>query len=285
LSRNEEFRERAAAPQEISLAEILAGIDRYEHVFSENSVAEIASDLEDIVKNSLLVELGEQVVDAWPLPSAPDGTTHKGSFKNGALVLTNIRGLVPYTFTWQETHGNVRTTYTGAAMPVFPLPLLQRICVVAQKRVKRSIYVDFQYQEGIARIRPRKTNLAKLLLVARMWGVPMEARHEDARMAELRWALFRPWQWLAGLFVLATCLAGAVGLFEDGTTDSILDMFDFLHQEGLWQWSVVLTAALSGWRLWRWMFAYNAIDLSETLRSVTNPKTNVGALSKAAASG
>src|ERR1022692_3870635 len=36
VSRNEEFRESSGNAHEVSLAEILAGIDTYEHVFSES---------------------------------------------------------------------------------------------------------------------------------------------------------------------------------------------------------------------------------------------------------
>ena len=267
LSRNEVFREKSAGVQDVSLADVLAGIDKYEHIFSESSVSAIARNLDEIVRNNLIGKLGEQVVDAWPLPSAPGGAKHKGSFQSGALVLTNIRVLLPYTFTWQETHGNTRTTYTSAAMPVLALPLLQRIVVVAEKRVKRKIFVDFHHAEGKIRIRPRKTNLTKLLLVAQLWGVPVEARQEDARLAELRWALLRPWQWCAGLFAAVMIGAAVVGMFGDGVVDTVLDLFDLLRRTGVWQWGAVLTGAISGWRLWRWMFAYTAIDLSETLRS------------------
>jgi hypothetical protein len=266
LSRNESFREKSGGAHEVSLADILAGIDEYEHIFSESSVSAIAHNLDEIVGKSLIGELGEQVVDAWPLPSAPGGAKHRGYFQAGALVLTNIRVLLPYTFTWQETHGNTRTTYTGAAMPVLPLPLLQRIVVVAEKRVKQKSFVDFQHTEGTIRIRPRKTNLTKLLLVAQLWGVPVEARQEDARLAELLWALLRPWQWCAGLFFAVTISAAVLGIFGDGTVDNVADLFDFFRRTGIWQWSVVLTAVISGWRLWRWTFAYTVIDLSETLR-------------------
>lgn len=279
LSRNEVFREKSGGAQEISLADVLAGIDKYEHIFSENSVSGIASNLDEIVSKSLIGELGEQVVDAWPLPSAPGGAKHKGSFQAGALVLTNIRVLLPYTFTWQETHGNTRTTYTGAAMPVLALPLLQRVVVVAERRVKRKIFVDFHHAEGAIRIQPRKTNLTKLLLVAQLWGVPVEARQEDAQLAELRWALLRPWQWCAGLFATVTIGAAVIGIFGDGMVDDVLDLLDFLQRTGIWQWSAVLTGAISGWRLWRWMFAYTAIDLSETLRPPVGKAPAAAALS------
>jgi DnaJ-class molecular chaperone len=38
LSRNEEFREASGSAREVSLQEILAGIDAYEHIFSEASL-------------------------------------------------------------------------------------------------------------------------------------------------------------------------------------------------------------------------------------------------------
>src|ERR1700730_13307520 len=85
LSRNEEFREGSSTANQVSLADILAGIDAYEHMFSEASLAAISVKLNDIVHQSLIGELGEQIVQAWPLPAAPSGSTHKGSFSAGAL--------------------------------------------------------------------------------------------------------------------------------------------------------------------------------------------------------
>jgi hypothetical protein len=214
------------------------------------------------VQKNLISELGEQIVEAWPLPAAPSGSTHRGSFQAGALVLTNLRVLMPYTFTWQETRGNVKTTYTGAGMPA--LVLLERIAVVAENRVKRKLWVDFQHEGGTIRIRPRKTNLSKLLLVAQMWGVRVEAHHEDARWAELRWALLRPWQWAAGLIVTIIVGAAALGILWGGILDNAADTADFFRHGGLWQWTAILCAAICGRRLWRWVFAYSAIDLAET---------------------
>lgn len=160
LSRKEEFKERSVGAPEVSLADILVGIDEYEHVFSEASVQAISRDLDTIVQNSLLGQLGEQVVDAWPLPSAPGGAKHRGSFTAGALVLTNIRVLLPFIYSWQETRGNVRTTYKEASMPVLPLPLLERIVVVSEKRVKRKIFVDFHRRDpnSAQKNEPRQTS-------------------------------------------------------------------------------------------------------------------------------
>lgn len=274
LERNEEFNERPGDVHEVSLAEILEGIDAYEHIFSEGSVAAISTALHQIVQNHLISELGEQVVEAWRLPAAPEGVTHKGSFQEGALVLTNVRVLLPYTFTWTETHGNVKTTYTGAGMPVLPLPMLEYIAVVAEKRVKRKLWVDFRHQDGTTRIRPRRTNLSKLLLVAQLWGVRVVAHQEDAKASELRWALLSPWKWGTGAIAVLMTLAAVVGFFSDGMLDEMADLADFFRNWGIWQWTALLCAAISGNRLRRWVSAYSTRDLAETLETPTPPPTS-----------
>lgn len=266
LSRNEPFNEKAGGARVISLAEILAGIDVYEHIFADWRLSGISIVLDQLVQKNLLEDLGEQIVDAWPLPAAPSGSTHQGSFQAGALVLTNLRVLLPYTFTWQETRGNVKTTYTGAGMPVLALPLLECIAVVAEKRVRRTLWVDFQHAEGKIRIRPRRTNLSKLLLVAQLWGVAVEARQEDARGEELKWALWRPWQWAVGLLAGAMAVAAGWGIFSGGVLDNPADLADFFTQWGIWQWVGVGFAGLAGSRLWRWTLAYRKMDLADTLR-------------------
>jgi hypothetical protein len=150
-------------------------------------------------------------------------------------------------------------------MPALVLPMLECIAVVAEKRVKRKLWVDFQHAGGRIRIRPRRTNLSKLLLVAQLWGVRVEARQEDARSAELRWALMRPWQWAAGLTAAVMLGAAGLGIFSGGVVDNLADLTDFFRHWGIWQWMAVLCAATSGSRLWRWVSAYSSMDLADTL--------------------
>jgi DnaJ-domain-containing protein 1 len=272
LSRNEEYRENKADANVISLVEILAGIGAYEHMFSEDSVANISGDLDYIVQRNLIDQLGEEIVEAWPLPAAPSGEKHTGTFSKGALVLTNLRVLLPYTFTWQQTHSNVRTTYKGAGMPTLPLPMLDHIAVIVEKRIKRRLFLDFHFKGEKIRITPRRTNLSKLLLLAQLWGVPIEARQEDAKWAELRWALWQPW--LMGLIVLAVLFAGAgiLGLFGDGVVDNMADLSDFFRRWGVLEWSTVAISAICGQRLMRWVLAYSAFDLADSLQA-SNPDT------------
>ena len=272
LSRNEEYRDIDQDDNIMSLADILAGIGAYEHMFSESSLSSISKILDDIVQKNLINELGEEIVEAWPLPAAPSGSTHKGSFSTGALVLTNLRALFPYTFTWQETHGNVKTTYTGASMPALPLPMLERIAVVAEKRVKRKLRLSFQFKGEEIQISPRRTNLSKLLLVAQLWGVPIESRQEDAKWAELRWALLKPSQIAIVLFAIAFVVAAVLGFFGDSILDNVADFSDFLLHWGIWQWAAVLVAAISGRRLMRWVLSYLSLDLADSLRGHSDPE-------------
>jgi hypothetical protein len=285
LSRNEVYHETPGTDTEgVSLAEILSGIDAYEHIFSASAVARLSATLDQIVEKSLIRELDEQVVEAWPLPSAPSGSKHRGSFQSGALVLTNIRVLLPFTYTWQETHGNVRTTYTGAGMPVLPLPFIESITVIAEKRMRRKLWIDFRFSNGSVRVRSRRTNLAKLLLIAQLWGIRVEARHDDARTAELVYALARPWQWAGGLFALFILCATVVGLFSDNSIlDNILDWFDYVRNAGLWQWTAVVCAAICARRLWRWVFAYSAMELADTIRPSPSDPARAAAPSSSAA--
>jgi len=273
LSRNEDYRETVENENLISLAEILAGIGAYEHMFSEDSLGKISKDLDSIVQNNLIGELGEEIVDAWALPSAPSGEKHRGTFSEGAVVLTNLRILLPYIFSWEEKKGNVRTKYKGAGMPVLLLPTLDRIEVVVEKRIKRRQFLDFHFKGGPIRVSPRRTNLSKLLLVAQLWGILIEARQEDAKLVELRWALWRPW--LTGLIVLAVLFigAGVVGLFGDGIVENMADLSDFFRRWALLQWTAIGIAAISGRRLMRWVFAYSAFDLAESLRSLPDTKS------------
>jgi DnaJ-domain-containing protein 1 len=267
LSRNEEYREHAENQNVISLSEILAGIGAYEHMFSEGSLGDISADLDYIVQRNLIDQLGEEIVQAWPLPAAPSGEKHKGTFSKGALVLTNLRVLLPYTYTWQEVRGNVRTTYKGAGMPTMPLPTLDRIDVVVENRVKRKQLLDFHFKGQKIRISPRRTNLSKLMLLAQIWGVPIEARQEDAKWVELRWALLRPW--LIALVLLAALFfaAGIVGLFDDGFFDEMADLADFFRHWGLLPWTAVGIAVICGQRLMRWALAYSTFDLADSLRN------------------
>ena len=108
--------------------------------------------------------------------------------------------------------------------------------------------------------------MSKLLLIAQLWGIRVEARQEDARAAELKWALLRPWQWAAGLYAVLFLGAAVVGLFSDySVVDKIADFADFLRRWGFWQWTLAICAIICARRLWHWVFAYSAMDLADTL--------------------
>jgi DnaJ-domain-containing protein 1 len=273
LSRNEKYQESVENDNLNSLVEILAGIGLYEHMFSEYAVEKISTDVDYIVQRNLIDQLGEEIVEAWPLSAAPSGEKHRGTFSKGALVLTNLRVLLPYIFSWQETHGNVKTIYKGAGMPALPLPMLDRVVVVVERRLKRRQFLEFHFKDEKIRINPQQTNLSKLLLVAQLWGVAIEVRQESAKWAELRWAFWRPWQ--GGLLAIAVCflIAGVIGLFGDSILDEIADLSDFFGRWGILQWVAVVIAAISGRRLMRWVFSYKAVDFAESLQALTQTNT------------
>lgn len=102
LQRNEQYRESARDSESISLAEILAETDVYEHIFATDAMRELNATLQEIVSRNLIAEVGEQVVAVWPMTAAPAGNSHPGTFHAGAVVLTNVRLMLPFTYKWQE---------------------------------------------------------------------------------------------------------------------------------------------------------------------------------------
>jgi hypothetical protein len=260
LHRGEHFHEGAADRAVSGLAEILAGIDAYEHIFSEGGLGRLDGTLEKVVHDSLIDDLGEHIVCVWPMLAAPAGSTFKGSYKAGAVVLTNLRLLLPFVYTWEETQGNTKYRYTGIGGTSFPLPLITRFDIVSERRLRNQVWVDIQNEKGTTRFRPGSPHLGKLLLIARLWGIPVEARQEDAPAEELRWALFGAWKWALGLSFSGLVLAAVIGIFGDGFIATPVALTVFVVEKGFWQWMLVLCGAISGRRLWRWMMAFKQIE-------------------------
>lgn len=266
LQRNEEFHERTADVGQVTLADILAEIDAYEHIFLSEDLPSIDPTLKEIISQTLIQELSEQVVGIWPMLSAPAGSSHKGSYQKGAVVLTNLRLLLPFTFTWQEHKGNTRYTYKGAAMPVVALPSVKHFTILSQGRVRRITLVNIEHANGTTQFRPGKQNLCKLLLIARLWGIAVDTRHDDARKRELRWALMSPWKWTVGITVAVFVFAAILGLFgAGGFIDNPTGMAVFFSQKGIWQWLICIVAGISGFRMWQWTLAYGHRNPSDYL--------------------
>lgn len=93
--------------------------------------------------------------------------------------------------------------------------------------------------------------------------------------AELRWAILRPWLWPAALGVVGMFGAFVLSIFSDNSAvDNVADFVDWVRHIGIWQWALVLSAVTSARRLSRWMFAYSALDLANTLHTaLASPQT------------
>ena len=174
LRSGEEFREASGDSTAVSLVEILGEIQEYEHIFTQDQLAAFNSKLCDAVTSVLINELREQIVGVYRMTEAPTGATYQGNYKVGAVVLTNLRVLLPFIYEWEETHGNTKTTYKGISIPGFPLPLINRLVIVSKRRIRPRVEVRIEQQEGQTKFVPGQCNLAKLLLLARFWGVRVE---------------------------------------------------------------------------------------------------------------
>ncbi len=266
LQRNEEFSERTVDDGQVTLADILAEIDTYEHIFMSEDLPDIDPTLKEIISKALIKELSEQVVGMWPMPSAPAGLTHQGSYQKGEVVLTNLRLLLPFTFTWQEQRGNTRYTYRGAAMPIVVLPSVKHFTILSQGRVRRMTRVDIEHANGTTQFKPGRQNLCKLLLIARLWGTAVEALQDDARKREFLWALISPWKWVFWLTLAVFIVAAIVGLFgAGGFIDNPTGIAVYFNEKGIWQWLFCIVASISGFRIWRWTLVYGQRNPSDYL--------------------
>jgi DnaJ domain len=274
-----EFRERSGAAS-LSLAEILADIQSFEHIFSSDTLGRIDTTLKEIVDKNLVAEFGEQIIGAWPMKSAPDGSVHKGTFKAGAVVVTNLRVLLPFRYTWEEQRGNTKYIYRGAEMPGFLFPAVKSLTFVSEGRVKNAIWIEVNHEKGKTRFRPGGHNLGKLLLIAREWGVPLEARYEDHRFQELRRAILGPWVWAFWLTLVAILSAILWGLFIDGgPIDNPIDLILFCEKEGIWHWGIVIFSAFSAIRLWYWIAAYQTAGLASIPVAPAEQSTSLSTVS------
>jgi len=274
LDRGDPFHEVVGDKPPVTLADILACFDAYEHIFSSDNLFQMDPTLRDIVSPRLLTEVHEQIVAVWKMPAAPAGVTHPGTYKAGAVVLTNVRVLLPFTYSWEETRGNTKSRFKGAGMPVFVLPLIKGITIISDKRVRNTIWVEVEGEQASTRFRPGRCNLGKLLLIARLWGIAVQARHEDRKRAEWKWALLRPWVWGASVAAGVMGVAAACGIFRGGIVDNPSDLAAFASRNGLWQWYMVAWAAVSAQRVWRYVTAYEAAPLAPAERA--GPQTGPG---------
>ncbi len=263
LRRHEEFREgRGDDEPSVPLSDILAGIDAYEHAFAgAGKLDEVDARLRELVQQNLVARLSERIVGVWPMRSTPAGFSHPGSFKKGAVVLTNLRVMLPFTYGWEEVKGNTRYRYSGAGMPAFVLPLIEKFSIAVEGKLKKKLWLGIHTRGDVTRFRPGRGNLSKLLLIAWLWKIPLVTQQEPAPKEDFFWALFGPWKWAAGLSLAAIVGAALLGVFEGGFIENPLRLIQFFVKEGIWQWIVVSASAVSACRLWWWILAYRRKDV------------------------
>lgn len=261
LDHGEEFDGGNVTASGSALADILAGINAYEHIFSADKLSAMSSTLANIVTPEFMTELHEQIVGVWKLPGPPAGAEHPGTFTAGAVVLTTLRVLLPYTYSWEETQGDTKYRYRGASMPAFVLPLIRGITLISHGRARKSLWIEIQGMQGTLRFRSGDDHFGKLLLIARLWGIEVESRHEEAARAEWRWALVRPWLWAAGFMAASFALASLLGVFAGGFVDNPEWLAKTMSRYGLWQWFSVACALESARRTWRCTMLYSCTRL------------------------
>jgi len=268
-----EYRETAAAEADVRLEDILADIQEYEYVFSREHLSGLDAAAIEMVNSNLMTNLGEQVVAVYPLKQPPVDASFQGTFKTGAVVLTNLRVLMPFTYEWQVTNGNVRTTYKGLSVPNAVLPLVTKLRIASRKRLSPDVLVVIEQADRSVAFQAGQRNLAKLLLIASLWGIPCETADTSSRRADLKAALLRPWTMFAWCGVAVLVIAAIVGFFSAaGIIGAPAATAAWSARIGIAQALVLLTAARSGQGLWRWVVAYQTHDLAALLRARSTPQ-------------
>jgi hypothetical protein len=279
LARGKEYHETAASEDAVRLEDVLAEIQQYEYVFSRDQLSLLDQKALDLVVENLMDNLGEQVVAVYPLSQAPLDVQFPGTFTTGAVVITNLRVLMPFTYEWQETSGNVRTTYRGLSAPVAQLPLVTRFRIASRKRLTSDVVVAIDHQDRSVAFQGGGRNLAKLLLIASLWGIPVETEETDARRSELRTAIFRPWTFAFWSALALIAVAAVIGWFsEAGIIGAPAAVVAWCGRIGLAQAATLLAALWTAHGVARWVRAYQPPDLVQLIGPTPNgPTPSAGA--------
>jgi len=262
------FRESGTADSDVSLEAILADIQAYAAIFSPDQLSKLDATIVEAVKNSLIDKLGEQIVEVYPLKQPPVNASFRGQFKSGAVVLTNIRVLVPFLYEWQERSGNTTTTYKGLQAMTAAWPLITGVQITVCRRLSTDVLVVLRQADSSVAFKAARHNLTELLLIANLWGVPVAVSEEDSRATELRSSVFRPWQILAWVALAAVVIAGVIGFFSDsGITGLPIDLLTWSNDRGLLQISFLLGSLWTARGLARWIASYTPRGLVDMIAS------------------
>jgi hypothetical protein len=267
LRAGHDYREGEHSDAVVSLETILADIGEYECIFSPEQLGTLDSALAEVVTENLIDELGEQIVEVYRLQQPPIDATFKGQFKSGAVVLTNIRVLVPFIYSWEETSGNVKTVYRGMSVPNVTWPLVTKLHVVEKRRLTDDVVVRLEQEQGTVAFRAVRNNLAELLLIANLWGVPCELSREDARRAEWWSAASRPFKVLGGLSLLVLFAGGVLGwLTDEGFFEGVTILATWAARSRLTQAMVLFASFWATRGVARWMHVYRSSNLLDVMQ-------------------
>lgn len=272
LTHGEDYRESAEESEGMTLRDVLAGILRFEHVFSERSLAAIDIHLRDTVVVALIDELQEQVVAVYKMRAAPTGATHRGTFTTGAMVVTNLRVLLPFMYSWEEAENSQTVKYTGISMPNVALPSVTRIVIEQQGMASPSTVIRIETGDTQTAIQSTEADVAKILVVCRLWAIPVEGNLIASRAKELRHAVFAPIGKVAFWTALVLAASSAWAIFDGGFIDNPVWVLSTGAELGVWQILFWLCALVSARRLWRFYRAYSAADLVGLLSESAPPR-------------
>lgn len=189
----------------VDLRGVLSHIFEYEHAFSDVDLDRLNPTLQNFVRQNLLCEIREEVVGVTPISAAPGGFQYQGNFKDGGLVVTTFRVLIPFRTQWQVRSGNTKTVYTRGYMGTIAFASMTQIELLVEGELRARTSVVFNHQGQKTAVSVRENNLGKLLLLSRLWGVAVAGLELPRRSSELRRVLL--WYPLPIALVLYACLA------------------------------------------------------------------------------
>jgi uncharacterized membrane protein len=239
----------------VSLSELLQGFEEFENIHESEVFTNKMAGLETLVRDNLLRDLDERIVEIWPMQKAPKEARFKGSFYCGAAVLTNLRILLPYSYKWTEVHGNTRTTYTGINMLVGVLHFAKSMELVEVGGVEFTTEVRLLMDDSEINFCIRPANMLKLLVAARKWAINVRAEAGEERKtsrAERKW-MMRPFWWAIWLTVLYFTAGTLWNVFASGMdlSNAYRSAANVADPAGIWG----LLALCAWWvyRLQRWI--------------------------------
>ncbi len=257
-----------AAEQEIDpLAQILEDILKYEHIFATKwDLWHFKKDLRKMVEESLITELKEEIVGVFNIREVPIGYEHKGTFKRGSMVITNLRLLFPFLTQWQVVRGNVTTTYTQGYLRGMLLPQIGQVTITTLGRIQGKTRIELQCKDQSISVAPEDKNLGKLLLLCSLWGVPVSTKKIFDRSKEIRSAILSVPAVVATLLVSSNVFVALCGMCSSETIPRALLIFNAgLIGIGLLPLALLISATAAGIGIFRSLRTYGRVQIEDLL--------------------